>query len=180
MIKKLLITLIAIFGITTIKAQQASVENSISGVQLGFMSVWGYHEMRLSDNFSLRTEAGLAASVWWDMWWGSGFATYPVVAAEPRFYYNLNRRNAGGRDVRNNAGNFLAINTMLIPGIVFASSEDIDSFTGSISLTPIWGIRRNIGRSFDYELGAGIGYAFGFDGSSGVTFRTHLRIGYRF
>ena len=183
--KKIALFLFALLMSTSfVKAQQQpSVERSISGVEFGGITLFGYHEMRLSNSFSLRVEAGLAADLWYHrsfFYESSGFILYPALQIQPRFYYNLNRRSERGRNISNNAADFLTINTVVIPGWLIASSEENVSQIGSISFVPTWGMRRNIGRSFEYELGAGIGYGFGFDGSSGWVFRPHLRIGYRF
>jgi hypothetical protein len=182
--KKLFIILVAAFSFSTINAQQPSVERSISGVQLGFMSAWAYHEMRLSNSIALRAEAGLGAGYsYHESFFSerySNFAVFPVLAVEPRYYYNLNKRSQKRKYIGNNAGNFVAINTTVTPGWLIASNLEESSFTGNVSFVPTWGMRRNLGRNFDYELGAGLGYGFGFDGSRGTVFRPHLRIGYQF
>ena len=173
MTKKLLIILIAIFGITTIKAQQASVERSISGVQVGIPTFRFYYETRLSESSTLRAEAGLG-SLFLVGPWGGGLVMFPEFSVQPRWYYNLNRRNQRGRNISNNAADFLTINT-----IIFIASGGGLGDSG-ILFIPTWGMRRNLGRYFEYELGVGVGYAFGFNGGSGVIYRPHFRIGHRF
>ena len=56
-----------------------------------------------------------------------------------------------------------------------------------ISLVPTWGIRRNIGKHFNYETGIGIGYRYIFakkagylENESEATLNLHFRIGYKF
>ena len=47
------------------------------------------------------------------------------------------------------------------PDRIIASSEKNNvSASGSISLIPTWGIRRNLGKHFEYEMGIGVGYQF--------------------
>ena len=206
MIKRNLFILVSLLYALSINAQQPSVEKSVSGVQLGFMSVWGYHEIRLSDKIALRAEGCIGASYWYhsSMFFGtrSGYAIYPVFAIEPRYYCNLNKRSQKQKRTDNNSANFLALNVTLDPGLIITSSEKKRSSSGSISFIPTWGIRRNIGKHFDCELGLGLGYEhifnsghfirsgriamiklgsehiFNFRGD--LVFRPHLRIGYHF
>jgi hypothetical protein len=182
--KKCLIVLYTILYASVVNAQQASVEKSISGVQLGFMSAWVYHEIRLADKFALRGEVGLGASYWYhhsSTFFGtnSGNLLFPVFAVEPRFYYNMNRRSEKQKRTDNNSANFIALNVMLDAGWIVASEYNVSS-TGIISFIPTWGIRRNLGKHFDCELGLGVGYEHIFIYGGDLVFRPHLRIGYHF
>ena len=56
-----------------------------------------------------------------------------------------------------------------------------------ISVIPTWGIRRNIGKHFNYEAGIGAGYTYTFAKQAGyakdksdIEPNMHLRIGYTF
>jgi len=184
MTKKYLIVLFALVYALVANAQQASVEKSMSGVQLGFMSAWGYHEIRLSNKIALRAEAGLGANFWYQSssFFGtySGYVIYPVFAAEPRYYYNLNKRRQKQKRIDNNSANFIALNIGLDPGWIIAASEKNLSNASSISFIPTWGIRRNLGKHFDYELGVGLGYKHIFNFGGDLVFRPHMRIGYHF
>ena len=177
--KKLLIILVAIFGITTIKAQQPSVERSIWGVQVGGLTVRAYNETRLSNNIALRVEAGYVgnALMSFSLW---HFVAYPEISVQPRFYYNLQRRHQNGRVISNNAADFLTLNIFAVPRWGWVASDDAGDIIGGVGFAPMWGMRRNLDNHFKYELGAGVGYIFGFDGGSGVLPRLHFRIGYRF
>jgi len=180
-----LIILVAFFCALTIKAQQPSVEKSISGVQLGFMSAWVYHEIRLFDNITLRAEGGLGAGFWYqksffDTNANSGFVVRPIFAVEPRYYYNLNNRYQKQKKIDNNAANFVSLNVEVDPGWIIASNEKDLSASSNISLIPTWGIRRNLGKHFNYELGVGVGYQYVFNIGGDLVFRPHLRIGYQF
>ena len=181
--KKVIFLFALLMSISFAKAQQQpSVERSISGVQLGIPTLRVYYEVRLSNNFSLRAEAGVNSAFWWYHTLfeeGFSFVFFPEFSIQPRWYYNLNRRNERGRDISNNAANFIKINTIIAPDWMIGGDED--TFVGSVAFIPTWGIRRNIGNRFEYEAGMGIGYGFNFDGGwNGVVFRPHLRIGYRF
>jgi hypothetical protein len=69
-------------------AQEKDVEKNIFGVQLGIYPVSFYNEYRLVKFIALRSEIGFSfeySSNLWDI--------TPDINLEPRFYYNLNRRN---------------------------------------------------------------------------------------
>ncbi|MDG3580999.1 hypothetical protein [Galbibacter pacificus] len=86
-----------------------------------------------------------------------GFAMVPSIALEPRYYYNFEKRETKGKRIHHNVANVEAVET--------------------ISFIPKWGIRRNIGQHFNYQVGVGEGYYIdAYD--SGLAMDIHLRIGY--
>lgn len=67
----------------------------------------------------------------------------------------------------------------------FSNKEGADIIP-DLSLIPTWGIRRNLGKHWNYEVGIGLGYRVEFDQhttsqiSGSTAIDIHLRIGYRF
>lgn len=163
----------------TAKSQNASVEKSVFGVQTGLLGFWAHNELKLTNLIALRTEIGIAAG-----FSGSRLVTIPVITAEPRWYYNLNKRERESKRIDGNSGNFLSLKTSFQPNLVITPSDN--SIRNNVSVIPTWGIRRNIGQHFNVEVGAGVGYMIFFrnahhlenDGS--VAVNVHYRIGYRF
>jgi len=168
-------------------AQNASVEKSVFGIQTGFLGIWAHNESRLSNTISLRSELGLDAGILFTDFYGrSGFLLAPVLTLEPRFYYNLNKRNSKSKDITGNSGNFISVKTSYHPDWFVISNYE-DDIVSDISFIPTWGIRRNIGTHFNYEAGAGIGYRYIFAKAAGyysneseAIANLHLRIGYVF
>lgn len=70
----------------------ASVEKSLFGVQTGLFGIWGFHEARLSNRIALRSELGLDAGFLFSKYHGNGFVLTPVISVEPRWYYNIQKR----------------------------------------------------------------------------------------
>lgn len=186
--KKVLIFLF-ICGLTLkVTAQNASVEKSTFGIQTGFLGVWVHNESRLSNLIALRTEIGLDTGV--TIRNGNnvtGFLLSPVLTLEPRWYYNLNKRASKSRRTYGNSGNFISIKTTYHPDWFVISNETNLSFITDISIVPTWGIRRNIGKYFNYEAGIGVGYLHYFKKENviminepDVAVNLHLRAGYRF
>ncbi|TXE21335.1 hypothetical protein ES731_00025 [Psychroflexus gondwanensis] len=183
-------TFIFIFCLFTIitKSQTASVEESTSGIQTGFLGIWLHNERRLSNQFVLRGELGFDSSISGGTFYSrSIFLMTPVLTAEPRWYYNLNKRKAKSKSIEGNSGNFLSLKTSYHPDWFVISNEENIQVVSDISFIPTWGIKRNIGTHFTYETGIGFGYRYYFAKQSGfianegeIAINLHLRVGYRF
>lgn len=186
--KKLLLTL-SLFGFSLItNAQDASVEEATSGIQTGFLGIWAHQEIRLSDQVALRAELGLDSGIWGgDFYDKTGYVFTPVINLEPRWYYNLNKRQEKSKRIDGNSGNFLSLKTSYHPDWFVISNYDDVEIISDISIIPTWGLRRLIGEHFTYEAGLGVGYRYIFAKQAGfnenvsdVALNLHLRIGYRF
>lgn len=183
----LLLTLMLMVCTNTL-AQNASVERAAFGVQTGLLGIWGHHEGRLSDQISLRSELGLDTGIWGENFYNNiGFILAPVITMEPRWYYNLNRREQKSKRIDGNSGNFLSLKSSYHPDWFLISNVEGVRIVSDISVVPTWGMRRNIGDHLNYELGIGIGYAYYFAQRAGffentedVVANVHMRIGYRF
>jgi hypothetical protein len=68
----------------------------------------------------------------------------PVITAEPRWYYNLNKRVNKSKRIDGNNGNFISLKTSYHPDWFVISNYDNINIISDISLVPTWGIRRNI------------------------------------
>ena len=186
--KKILLTL-SFFTLTLIGiSQNASVEQSTYGIQVGFLGIWGHQESKLSNQIALRTELGLDTGIFGsDVNDVDGLILVPAITLEPRWYYNLNKREKKSRRTDANSGNFISLKTTYHPDWFIISNQDNINFISDITIVPTWGIRRNIGAHFTYETGIGIGYVHYFKednviliNESDVAVNLHIRIGYRF
>lgn len=172
----------------TAAAQETSVEKSIFGIQTGILGLWAHNESKLSNSIVLRSELGFDAGAFSDnLEEGLGFILVPALTVEPRWYYNLNKRVSKSRRIDGNSGNFISIKTTYHPDLVIGNIPNNANFLSDISIIPTWGIRRNIGKNFNYETGIGLGYIHFFEeenvylkNNNGVALNLHLRIGYRF
>jgi len=184
--RKILITLI-FCGLTFItKSQNTSVEKSIFGIQTGVLGVWAYNETKLSNTIALRTEIGFDFGIWETTYYDSPFLLTPVIVVEPRFYYNLKKRSKNSKRIDGNSGNFIALKTSYHPEWALFNSDDAP-VVSDFSIIPTWGIRRNLGKHFNYEAGLGAGFSYTFakragylENKSEMELNMHLRIGYRF
>jgi hypothetical protein len=151
-----------------------SVEKSIFSIQLGYFGGWINHEIRLSNKFSLRTEFGTDVRRKWsiDPKW-TELEQQASIILEPKFYYNLKKRSLKNKDIVDNAGNYFSIRTA-IP--VYKSHDDVQYAS---YFSPFWGMRRNLGKSFNFELNLGynIYYANQFYSMEAMA---SVRFGYKF
>lgn len=152
------------------KNNTPSVEKSIFGIQTGFMGLWGYNESGLSNTIALRSELGFDGGFWGGIVYEkTGFILAPVITAEPRLYYNLKKRTAKSRSIDNNSSNFVALKLRYHPDWFAISNYEGVSVVSDISIIPTWGIRRRIGKHFNYEVGAGLAYRYFFAKSAGYS-----------
>jgi len=188
--KKIVITLI-LCGLTFIaKSQNASIEKSTFGVQTGVLGIWVYNEVKLSNKIALRTELGFDFGIWETTFYDdydSPFLLTPVIVIEPRFYYNLEKRLKNSKRIDGNSGNFIALKTGYHPDWFVLFNKDNAPVVSDFSIIPTWGIRRNLGKHFNYEAGLGAGFSYTFAKRAGyaknkaeMELNMHLRIGYRF
>lgn len=142
------------------KAQEkASVEKSITGVQLNIVGVNIYNESRIDTEMVLRTEGSLdLVSIWGgDIYPKTGFIMIPSLKVSPKWYYNINKRQSEGRNIKNNAANFVNLELIYKPGGLAISNYNDIKVNDAIFLIPNCGIRRNFSEHFNYEFNAGIG-----------------------
>ena len=186
--KRTLLTII-FCGLTLMaKSQNVSTEQSTFGIQTGFLGIWAHNESKISNQIVLRSELGLDTGIsGGDIYDKTGFILVPTITLEPRWYYNLTKRESKSRRIDGNSGNFISLKTTYHPNWFEISNENNINFISDISIVPTWGIRRNVGNHFTYETGIGIGYVHYFKNKnvillndSDVAVNLHLRIGYRF
>lgn len=181
--KKIFFVIIVMLFGSISNAQTSGVEKSVFNVQAGFLGVWVNNELRLSDEVALRAEVGFDTGIRG----GSlvektivGFS--PVVSIEPRWYYNIKKRESKSKFVKKNSANFITIGVKYNPDWFVISSTENLSVSEQISFIPKWGIRRSIAKSkFNYEVGLGIGKHYLIDLEQWETAADlHLRLGYAF
>jgi len=166
-----------------ITAQNTSVEKNIFGIQTGVLGIWAHNEARLSNKIALHSEIGFDGGYRDGGGYDNVFALAPVITIEPRWYYNLYKRNNKGKNTANNSANFVALKVSYNPDWLTISNKDDINIIDQVSIVPYWSIRRSIGLHFNYETGIGFGYKYLFYDNQTVgevDAELHLRIGYTF
>ncbi|MBW1295686.1 hypothetical protein [Aquimarina litoralis] len=163
-------------------AKDVSVEKSIFGIQVGVVGAWIHNELKLTDQIALRSEIGISIEGLWTEDNGNGVGSgtsLPVLSLEPRWYYNVHRRASKGKRIDGNSANYLSLRGSYYN---YDGSEAKRDRLNHPVLAAIWGIRRNIGKHFNYETGIGPALGFGNDNGRkiGLTPYVSFKIGYRF
>ncbi|WP_394758600.1 hypothetical protein [Flavobacterium sp.] len=170
-------------------SQDISLEKSLFNVQTGILGIWGSNEVRLTNSIALRSEIGLEAGFFGgEVRDKNTFLLAPVIALEPRWYYNLEKRASKSKNIKNNGVSFVTAALNYYPDWFVISNNSNVIVYDQITIIPKWGIRRNIADSkFNYELGVGLGYRqtflkkYGYLDNKGETaLDLHIRIGYAF
>ncbi|ESU23516.1 hypothetical protein FEDK69T_16840 [Flavobacterium enshiense DK69] len=168
--------------------ENVSVTKSLFGVQIGFIGTWIYNELKLSDKIALRSELGLV------LYTAKNSSTdesasflAPGITLEPRFYYNLNKRNRKGKDISDNSGNYISLRNTYYPDSFTVGNTEGFKIVPELHIMPTWGMKRNLGKHFNYELSTGLGYRKVFEkddlvnnNNEDVLFDIQARIGYKF
>jgi len=194
MYKKLL-TAVLFATAVTIQAQEinskqsdASVEKSVFSVQTGLVGIWANNELRLSNQFALRTEIGLELlSFEYAYTDETKYGAAPSISIEPKWYYNLEKRVRKGRNIAENSGNAFSVRINYLSPNAFLIS-DIENYKGvdQLNIIPKWSIRRVYGKHFIFETGFGLGPVIPvgkyskYADSADVYVDLHARIGYCF
>jgi len=183
--KYLIILFVCLIFVTKLTAQEeASVEKSIFGIQVGEMGVWVNNEIKLLNTIALRSEIGFNATNRTIV----DFFIVPkhkiriplIVTVEPRYYFELKRRHSKGLSIANNSATFISVKINHEAGWLMLAGKQ----PSNIQIIPTYAVRRNIGKHFNYEVGGGVGYQYTFTSiekeNEVLAFNLVLRIGYTF
>ena len=156
--KKFNSILFILFSVASLNAQKEikSVEKSILSIQTGYFGTWINHELKLHKKFALRTEFGTEYRLKFAIKQSFDSLKNQVsIFLEPKYYFNLKKRESKNKNIKNNAGNYISLRTN------FNILNNLEN--GEIyfhTLTPTFGIRRNITSHFNLEFSCGYGLSY--------------------
>ena len=89
----------------------------------------------------------------------SGYAVFPNLQAQYRFFYNLNKRMEKGKKVSENSGNYITALADITGGNALLG-DLVSRANYAVFVGPAWGLQRvyNSGFKLNLNLGAGIGF----------------------
>lgn len=164
-----------------VKSQDASVEKSTFGVQVGFLGAWAHNELKLSNSLVLRTEVGIGNDLFGVISSKLYYQFSPTFTLEPRWYYNINKRQEKSKKIAGNTANFLSLKASYTADWFALSHTEGELIQNKVFFIPTWGIRRVVGSHLTLEAGAGLGYQYLFTNKNGsAALGLHLRVGYKF
>jgi hypothetical protein len=156
--KKFNSILFILFSVASLNAQKEikSVEKSILSIQTGYFGTWINHELKLHKKFALRSEFGTEYRLKFAIKQSFDSLKNQVsIFLEPKYYFNLKKRESKNKNIKNNAGNYISLRTN------FNILNNLEN--GEIyfhTLTPTFGIRRNITSHFNLEFSCGYGLSY--------------------
>lgn len=165
--------------------KEHSVEKSIYGFQTGLLGAWVYNETKLNNQFTLKSEIGVDGGYSYSdlNTPKSQYIIIPSISLEPRWYYNFAKRHQKGKSIKNNAANFLSLKTTYNPNWFSISNLPNTDISNLFRVIPSWGLRRDLGANFNFDLRLGIGYGIAtnnYSSSSGFVGDFSVRFGYVF
>lgn len=136
----------------------------ISAGVFNFNASAGYtYEWAFARKWTLLGSAGLKGEFsWGSSFWDdySTFLLFPAISAEPRFYYNLNKRSHKRKSTFLNSGGYIGGTlSCFFPSIYGKDGIERDFFHGGIS--PHWGCRKVFNNHLLLDFHAGIIILFG-------------------
>lgn len=137
----------------------SGLNKSIFGTQINIVGVNFYNECLIKEKTVLRSEISTSiASLWGGGFYPKvGYTILPSVKLAPRYYYNIVERKEKGKNIKNNAANFIDLSLIYTPNwFVISNYKDLEVYS-AFFLIPNWGIRRNFSNSFNYEFNIGLG-----------------------
>tara|TARA_B100001287_G_scaffold268546_1_gene264948 strand:+ start:277 stop:813 length:537 start_codon:yes stop_codon:yes gene_type:complete len=137
-------------------SEKVSVEKSILSIQIGYFGTWINHELKLHKKIALRTEVGTEYRLKFAIKQSFDSLKNQVsIFLEPKYYFNLVKRESKNKNIKNNAGNYISLRTNFN---ILNNLENGDVYFHN--LTPTFGIRRNITSHFNLELSFGYGISY--------------------
>ena len=137
-------------------SKKVSVEKSILSIQTGYFGTWINHELKLHKKIALRTEVGTEYRLKFAIKQSFDSLKNQVsIFLEPKYYFNLVKRESKNKNIKNNAGNYISLRTNFN---ILNNLENGDVYFHN--LTPTFGIRRNITSHFNLELSFGYGISY--------------------
>tara|TARA_B110000459_G_scaffold81595_1_gene91702 strand:+ start:4 stop:534 length:531 start_codon:yes stop_codon:yes gene_type:complete len=156
--KKFNSILFILFSVASLNAQKEikSVEKSILSIQTGYFGTWINHELKLHKKFALRTEFGTEYRLKFVIKQSFDSLKNQVsIFLEPKYYFNLKKRESKNKNIKNNAANYISLRT----NFNILNNLEIGEFY-FYDLTPTFGIRRNITSHFNLEFSCGYGLSY--------------------
>ncbi|MDG1572197.1 hypothetical protein OZ410_07705 [Robiginitalea sp. M366] len=142
-------------------------------LQLNLLMPGLQYELGLLPNLTVGAEIGLGLATPRE-----GYSLAPAYRAFSRYYHNLKARQAGGKTVSGNSGNYFAITfNHYFTKLELAGNMDNEG-RDLIFLGPVYGLQRSYGNGFSFSVDAGAGFYFRNRISSGIGPSVHLRLGW--
>jgi len=161
------------FGIA--QAEEKPKTEDRFGVSAGIIGVWGFYEKAITKNFTLHSQIGYHGGFMMGTDSKLDYVFTTSIRAEPRYYYNLSKRDSKGKSTSNNAGSYLGLELSYLPDLLTSTNRKGVDVSKALNLIPKYGLRRNISSVVSFEFAFGVGYAWGEHNVNGTAVALDLR-----
>ncbi len=147
----------------SVLSQEAKVEKNITAINFTIAPTGASisHELRLASRLSLKGELGL--NYYYAF---TRHLLFPYLNLQTRWYYNLYKRERKSKKTFGNSANFFGLYGAYQPEFPSLLDKEVSSKL-AYGISPIWGIRRQLGKKISFEcyigypfLGLNFGYNF--------------------
>lgn len=161
MSKKHYLLLVLLFFFTGAQAQEeATVTVAKSQFKVNLLLPGFVYEHGLSEKNTLYSEItsgfGYRSTAFNNE---STFYFMPLIQAQFRHYYNLDKRAAKGKKTAFNSGNFAAV-AAIYNFESISTNKNFAEYAPSFTIAPVWGFQRTYKRKFNLDLNFGAGVNF--------------------
>lgn len=165
--------LCALFLIFTNAFAQSESVRSLSKIEGGFGGFGFGYEAKLGSKFTLDIGAGLSGRYeiydnTFQYIFVNAYSVLPAVyiSVNPRYYYNIARRVAKGKNIENNSANYIGAKIKIVPHLELPDPGALANVH--------WGLQRSFGKNkkwlFNTHLGAGYAGNIGKGGNEGMIY----------
>ena len=164
---KYYLCIVLFFGSLSISFSQKKSENNLNNylkINNYFTGLEFSYEIPLNDKFLFEAGAGIGAGSYIKEIpfvgesFGIKFKSLPVLRlrGKLKYIYNREKRLNKQKNINFNSGNYIALEGTL-------SSEKKDLYNNVLMTNFVWGLQRNIGGKWLFNINGGFGYAKDFN-----------------
>ncbi|PQJ68719.1 hypothetical protein [Polaribacter butkevichii] len=172
---KKIITAIFLSAFFVTYSQENKNTVDVFGLKAGLIGGWVSYEKALSNNFTLNSEVGYEGGFLKGTNDKVDYVFTTVFSLEPRFYYNLKKREDKGKKTKNNSANYISSEFFYVPDLLSSSNRENLNVNKSFGIIPKYGLRRSVSDNLIFEFAIGAGYAWGENEINGITAALDLR-----
>lgn len=157
-------------------------QENVMSVRAGLIGAWFQYENAVADLGVVDYELGYVYGLYGNST-KVDFVSTTTISIEPKWYYNLNRRDKKGKNITNNTGNYFSLEFLYIPNWLTSSNVQTQPFQEpgvaiSYSFVPKYGFRRSFSDKFNFEFAFGVGQTWYEDQSSVTQAALDVKFGY--
>ncbi len=175
---KKILTVLFLCIIFNAQSQESKHVENIFSIKAGAIGAWISYEKAFDAKFTVNSEIGYEGGMLKGTDDKIDYVFTTILSVEPRYYYNLNKRQAKGKNTNKNSANYLGAELLYVPDIFSATNRNNVYINKALSIIPKYGLRRSITNKLIFEFAFGVGYSWIENSQNGLTATMDLRINF--